>query len=282
MTSPSTPDGLTATDLDGTRVPVERRRCRRVLLTDRRAVDERVSGRSRSRLALDSAADRFAACEVPAGVLEEQEGSEDMRSDTLAEETERFQTARLNNTIAATNKYLRYREINQDASKMQLVEGRTYQASSSPASGNVPPYLVGAPAGTGMTYQNASTSQGRSDRLRGRPLSDVYRADVVGAECDTPRAACPVRIRTPGFVTRSRPRPTPWHPRTTCRSPTTAVVPMIVTAAFPALVCAADEGRRTVAGVAVPYGVEGVVADGTRVVFEAGSLDDTAPPRRPA
>ena len=38
---------------------------------------------------------------------------------------------------------------------MQLVEGRTYQALELARLANVPPYLVGAPAGTGMTYQNA-------------------------------------------------------------------------------------------------------------------------------
>jgi phage portal protein BeeE len=46
---------------------------------------------------------------------------------------------------------------------MQLVEGRTYQALELARLANIPPYLVGAPAGTGMTYQNAE--QARSDLI---------------------------------------------------------------------------------------------------------------------
>jgi hypothetical protein len=46
---------------------------------------------------------------------------------------------------------------------MQLVEGRTYQALELSRLGNTPPYLVGAPAGTGMTYQNGQ--QARQDLI---------------------------------------------------------------------------------------------------------------------
>jgi Phage portal protein len=105
-------------------------------------------------LQLDSAADRFASTEVPAGVLEEQDGGEDLSSTELAELADAFSAARHANMTAATNKYVRYREIPYDASALQLVEGRTYQALELARLGNVPPYLVGAPAGTGMTYLN--------------------------------------------------------------------------------------------------------------------------------
>jgi hypothetical protein len=44
---------------------------------------------------------------------------------------------------------------------MQLVEGRTYQALEMARLSNIPPYLVGAPAGTGMTYLNGQ--QARQD-----------------------------------------------------------------------------------------------------------------------
>lgn len=55
---------------------------------------------------------------------------------------------------------------------------------------------------------------------------------------------------------------------------------MIVTAAFAGGIAAGavSSGARTIAGVAVPYGVEGRVADGTVVVFEPGSLDPAARP----
>jgi len=100
---------------------------------------------------LDAAADRFAAVEIP----------EDMTADELQELAMAFSAARHTNTTAAVNKYLRYREINVNAESMQLVEARGYQALEAARLGNVPPYLVGAPAGTGMTYQNGQ--QARQD-----------------------------------------------------------------------------------------------------------------------
>lgn len=114
-------------------------------------------------LQLDAAADRFAGTEIPNGILEEQDGSEDMTGDELADEALKFSIARQTNTTAATNKYLRYREIPSDPSKMQLVEARQYQALELSRLGNVPPYLAGAPAGTGMTYLNGQ--QARQDLI---------------------------------------------------------------------------------------------------------------------
>ena len=112
---------------------------------------------------LDDAADRFAGTEIPSGVLEEQPGGEDLTADELAALADTFTQARRTNTTAAVNKYVRYREVQVDASAMQLVEGRTYQALELARLADVPPYLVGAPAGTGMTYQNAA--QARSDLI---------------------------------------------------------------------------------------------------------------------
>jgi hypothetical protein len=112
-------------------------------------------------LQLDGAADRFAGTELPTGILEEQDGSEDLTSDELRKLADDFALARRLNTTAATNKHVRYREIDVDASKMQLVEGRTYQALELARLSNIPPYLVGAPAGTGMTYLNGQ--QARQD-----------------------------------------------------------------------------------------------------------------------
>jgi hypothetical protein len=110
-------------------------------------------------LQLDASANRFAACEVPNGVLEEQEGSEDLTDDELYAMAERFAAARQLNSTAAVNKYVRYREIPVDADAMQLVQGREYQSLELSRLGNVPPYLAGAPAGTGMTYLNGQQSR---------------------------------------------------------------------------------------------------------------------------
>jgi phage portal protein BeeE len=111
-------------------------------------------------LALDEAADRFAGAEVPAGILEEQPGGEDLSADELAQQAALFTEARRTNTTAATNKYLKYRESTADPQRLQLVQARSYQALELARLTNVPPYLVGAPAGTGMTYQNAQQARG--------------------------------------------------------------------------------------------------------------------------
>lgn len=151
----------TVTDVDGHRRPVDPRDVVEFLAPDDGMLSKGWRAISIA-LQLDSAADRFAATEVPAGVLEEQDlGQEDMSGDELSEQALRFATARQMNTTAATNRYFKYREIPYDASKMQLVEARTYQALELARLGDVPPYLVGAPAGTGMTYQNGQ--QARQD-----------------------------------------------------------------------------------------------------------------------
>lgn len=137
-------------------------------------------------LQLDAAADRFAGTEVPAGVLEEQEGSEDMTAAELADLADRFTRARQTNTTAAVNKYVRYRETHYDASAMQLVEGRTYQALELARLGNVPAYLVGAPTGTGMTYQNALQAKGDLIDFGAAPLIACIEQTLSGPNV-TPR-----------------------------------------------------------------------------------------------
>ena len=137
-------------------------------------------------LQLDAAADRFAAAEVPAGVLEEQDGAEDMDDQRLAELAEQFAIARHSNTTAATNKYVKYREIPYDASAMQLVEGRQYQALELSRLGNIPPYLAGAPAGTGMTYLNAAQAKADLIDFGAGPLIGCIEQTLSGPNV-TPR-----------------------------------------------------------------------------------------------
>jgi hypothetical protein len=147
-------------------------------------------------LSLDSAAERFADTEIPAGVLEEQDhGGEDSTAQYLREQAAEFTAARHANVTAATNRYFRYREINWDASKMQLVEGRTYQALELARLANIPGYLVGAPAGTGMTYLNAQ--QAREDLITfgAAPLIGCLEQTLSGPIC-TPRGNSVVMDQT--------------------------------------------------------------------------------------
>lgn len=107
---------------------------------------------------LEQAALRFASSEVPAGWLK-QTGGDDLSVDELAEIAAGWTESRRTNTTAALNPYMDYYESTFDPSRMQLVEARSYQALELARVANVPPYMVGAPAGTGMTYLNAQTAR---------------------------------------------------------------------------------------------------------------------------
>ena len=109
---------------------------------------------------LDRAAERFATMEVPAGYLR-QRGGEPMSGQDLADLAAAWSEARENSSVAALNEYVEWVESSIDPSKMELVSARTYQAVELSRVANIPPYLVGAPAGSGMTYQNAQ--QARQD-----------------------------------------------------------------------------------------------------------------------
>jgi phage portal protein BeeE len=109
---------------------------------------------------LDTSAERFAKNQTPAGVLRQVDG-EPLSAEELSELAAGFAEARNNNAIAALNQYVDWKESYMDPSKLQLTEARTYQALEMARIANIPPYLVGAPSGSGMTYQNAQ--QARQD-----------------------------------------------------------------------------------------------------------------------
>ena len=108
----------------------------------------------RTNINLDTSAERFARNQTPAGVLKQTEG-EPLSAEELSELAAGFAAARNNNAIAALNQYVDWKESYMDPSKLQLTEARTYQALEMARIANIPPYLVGAPTGSGMTYQNA-------------------------------------------------------------------------------------------------------------------------------
>jgi phage portal protein BeeE len=103
---------------------------------------------------LDAAARRFSSTEIAAGYLQ-QRGGEPMTAEELGELAAGWSQARRNNAIGALNEFVEWKEFSSDPSKLQLVEARQYQALELARLANIPPYLVGAPTGTGMTYQNA-------------------------------------------------------------------------------------------------------------------------------
>ena len=108
---------------------------------------------------LDNAAMRFASNEITAGYLQQTPGSEPMDSEDLSNLVSGWSAARQRNAIAALNSSVTWHEFNSDPSKLQLVEARKHQMTELANLCNVPQVLVGADAGTGMTYTNVQESQ---------------------------------------------------------------------------------------------------------------------------
>lgn len=111
---------------------------------------------------LDQAAERFSRCEVPAGWLKQTDG-EPMTGEELSQLAADFASLRMTLSIAALNSVTDYHESSLDPSKLQLTEARQHQALELARITNIPPSLVGAPSGTGMTYNN--TLQAKQDLI---------------------------------------------------------------------------------------------------------------------
>jgi hypothetical protein len=108
---------------------------------------------------LDNAAMRFASNEITAGYLQQTPNSEPMDGEELSELVAAWAAARQRNAIGALNASVTWHEFDSDPSKLQLVEARKHQMTELANLCNVPQVLVGADAGTGMTYTNVQESQ---------------------------------------------------------------------------------------------------------------------------
>lgn len=125
---------------------------------------------------LDNAAMRFATNEITAGYLQQTAGSEPLSADELGDLAAAWRTARSRNAIAALNGAVEWKEFSSDPSKLQLVEAREHTMRSLANLANVPGYLVGAPTGSGMTYQNAQESQKALFLYAAKPYIDCINA----------------------------------------------------------------------------------------------------------
>lgn len=108
---------------------------------------------------LDGAASRFASTQTAAGILNDDGTGEPMTPEEAAKFVQDFQAARLTNTVA----YLRgvaYTESTLDPSRLQLVEGRSYQDAAVARLCNVPAFTVGVGVpNDSMTYKTAQTAR---------------------------------------------------------------------------------------------------------------------------
>lgn len=128
---------------------------------------------------LDNAARRFSTNEISAGYLQ-QRGGEPMTAEDLGELAAGWAAARRNNAIGALNEFVEWKEFNSDPSKLQLVEARQYQALELARLANIPPYLVGAPTGTSMTYQNALQARQDLYLFGAKPYIDCIEETLSG------------------------------------------------------------------------------------------------------
>jgi phage portal protein BeeE len=108
---------------------------------------------------LDRSADRFAGAEVPAGWLKAT-GGEDLTPAEQLEQITVWQQSRELNSTAFLNQLVDYHESSMDPSRLQLVEGRSYQDAATARIANVPNFLVGvAVPGDSFTYRTALTAR---------------------------------------------------------------------------------------------------------------------------
>jgi HK97 family phage portal protein len=111
-------------------------------------------------LALEEAARRFAAIEMPAGALKNR-GADltDAQVDALLA---RWDAARRTRTTAYLNAVLEYETFTWDAAQIQLVEGREHQVAEAARLLNLPARYLNAPMGSSLTY---TTTEGQRREL---------------------------------------------------------------------------------------------------------------------
>ena len=129
---------------------------------------------------LDNAAMRFASNEITAGYIQQTPNSEPMSGEELTELAAAWSNARKRNAIGALNANAEWKEFQSDPSKLQLVEARTHQMAELANLANIPQIFVGAPAGTGMTYQNQTEMRTLLYQAAAKPYIDCINQTLSG------------------------------------------------------------------------------------------------------
>ena len=134
---------------------------------------------------LDAAAERFAVNDTPAGHLKQVKG-QPLDHDEMLAMAETWSEARQEGRTAFAPEEVDWIESTMDPSRLQLVEARQYAALELSRHANVPPWLVGAPTGTGMTYMNAQ--QAKADAVTFGALGYIEAIEQgLSANTITPR-----------------------------------------------------------------------------------------------
>lgn len=135
---------------------------------------------------LDLSANRFAGAELAAGWLK-QTGGEPIADPDIDALLTRWAVARMVNAIGYLNETLDYHESELDPSRLQLVEGRSYQDAQTARLCNMPAWTVGVGVpNDSMTYKTALTA--RLDTLDfGLEPFVVAWSEALSGEKVTPR-----------------------------------------------------------------------------------------------
>jgi hypothetical protein len=107
---------------------------------------------------LDQMSLRFATAPQGYGYLRQVSG-EPLTADELSDLAAGWAEARELNAVAALNEFVDFKESTMDPSRLQGVESRQHQATELARVANVSAFLVSAPTGSAMTYQNAQQAQ---------------------------------------------------------------------------------------------------------------------------
>ncbi len=134
---------------------------------------------------LDVAAWRFATTPTAFGWLQQTEG-EPLPPEFMKEAADGWAEARDTSAVAAISAGFEWHESTMDPARLQLVEARQHSALDLARLANVPPYLVGAPTGTGMTYTNAVDAKSAAVLFGALPYIEAIE-QRLSAEDITPR-----------------------------------------------------------------------------------------------
>jgi hypothetical protein len=107
---------------------------------------------------LDRSSERFATNPIAAGYLRQTSG-EPLGSEELDELAHAWVTMRDELAVAALGEGIEFVESSIDPSRLQSVESRQHQALELARVANISPFLVGAPSGSSMTYQNSAMAR---------------------------------------------------------------------------------------------------------------------------
>lgn len=128
---------------------------------------------------LETAANRFAATEVPAGWLQ-QTGGIPLTPQEQSEMASRFQTARASSTVAMLSEHVEWHESSYDPSRLQLTEARQHTATDLARLCNVPAAILHAPTNDSMTYSNEADQRADLWFFGLAPLAEAIQQTLSG------------------------------------------------------------------------------------------------------